>query len=152
MLSRLIISIIAIASLTSCIGYDVLSGSERVCDGSDIKCSKFVYKNKTDVLTQLGNPDKVVAKDGTVKWVFHKGCRYCENQISYRGILIGLLVPIPFVIPVGYNNTIFEFRQDDTVNKITFEQTENDAFLCGFVPAGHPNLGCYVMNSRKLNK
>lgn len=58
--------------------------------------------------------------------------------------MIGLIIPIPLLIPVGSNKNIFVI-EDNIIKKTIIRSTEtSSALLCGFVPVGHIGFGCYV--------
>jgi len=141
---RFISSLLILLNLTSCVGYGVLSGSKNICDPFDPKCSPYSYRDKSDILEQLGNPDKIFVDNNNEYWVYHKHCRYCPKQLAFRGIILGLIVPVPLVLPIGYNNVTFKFDKDKSIKTVTYEKTKDTAFLCGLILAGHAEFGCYV--------
>jgi hypothetical protein len=146
------ICVVIATSLTSCVGYDVLSGGKSTCEyyGNVYqKCDRGDLKDKNEVLNALGNPLKIVYENDTELYIYRKHCQFCDNQLSFRGIVLGLIVPIPLILPIGYNNATFEFDKTNRLKTITRETTENSAFLCGIIPAGHLGFGCYVDERRK---
>jgi hypothetical protein len=131
MFLKFIVLGVLIISLTACIGYDVMSGYSGTCD-RNCKGSWYSIGDKAGVSRVHGKPDHIIQKNGKEYWVYNK-------DIAFRGFILGLVVPVPLVIPVGFNKTIFEFENDTRINT-TYSVTQTSAAHMCILP-----FGCYYV-------
>lgn len=127
---KIIIVILMAINLTSCVGYSVLS---------EINASfnKYDAKDKSGILKILGKPAKIEFMNGKENWIYN-------DNLSFRGIVIGLIIPLPLIIPTGFNKTIFEFENDVLCNTTIQHTGTSPEHWCGFIPTGESiYFGCY---------
>lgn len=92
---------------------------------------------KRELLAAWGAPDEMILNGQGERWVYRTGLRW-------NGIVVfpGIILPLPFVIPVGWNTFTVEFQQD-TVQNITAVLNEvQGGGACTFVLV-HGGLGCH---------
>jgi len=122
--------------LTSCVGYSVLSGETTTSD-KNAKGTKYAINDKVDILQVHGKPTKIEFKDGKEYWTY-------KEKLAFRGVFLGLIIPVPLIVPIGFNKTIFEF-ENEIRSKTTVQHSKNSSeFWCGFIPTGEViAFGCY---------
>src|SRR6266498_3215366 len=87
---RFIIAVVLMLNLTACVGYDVLSGGKTICENfGDVyhKCTKGDFKDKSELLTALGNPDKIARDNDKELYIYKKQCQFCNKQLAFRGVV-----------------------------------------------------------------
>jgi hypothetical protein len=135
-MKKMLLVIAMTIHLTSCIGYSVLSGGTSICHKND-KGYMCPVKDKAGILQGYGKPHKIELKDGHEYWTYN-------NNIAFRGLIIALIIPIPLIVPTGYNKDVFEFDNDALINTMSGYSKIGSAFLCGFIPTGEGiTFGCY---------
>jgi hypothetical protein len=63
---------------------------------------------KADVLRAWGEPKQKLFLGVKELWVY-------ERNVAWRGFILWLYVPLPFIVPVGMNHTTVEFDKDAVV-------------------------------------
>jgi len=74
------------------------------------------FYSRDDILILWGKPDSKYSKNGIEYWKY-------KNEINFSGLLIGIIVPIPIMIPVGYNYTILAFNEYN-LESISYELSD----------------------------
>jgi hypothetical protein len=84
--------------------------------------------SKQDVLEEWGEPDHKREKGEFEVWRY----KDIPEQMSWTGVFLGLVVPLPLVVPTGYYETSMTFAGDILVDS---ERTHKTAagFLCGVI-------------------
>jgi hypothetical protein len=68
------------------------------------------------ILELWGEPNSKYVKEGVEYWKY-------QNEIGFSGVLIGLIIPIPIMVPVGYRYTILSFNEYYLEN-ISYEMSD----------------------------
>ncbi|MBI3585375.1 MAG: hypothetical protein HY096_15670 [Nitrospinae bacterium] len=123
--------------MTSCVGYAVVSSDDRSELDSNCRGNMYCINEQDSIKKVLGNPHKIIFENNKEYWVYNK-------KLALRGILLGLIIPVPLIIPVGYDKAIFEFENGKRTHTSVDNSKTTSAFLCGFILAGHAGFGCYV--------
>ncbi len=124
---RLTLLLVASFSISGCIGFTSHLGTEE-------STQQFAYydagrggfvKDKGDALKDWGEPISKVQLDasGSEEWSYQGG-------LAWRGFAIWLVVPIPFVAPVGYNNVKMQFSPTGELTRGTAELAEEKGIVC----------------------
>lgn len=127
-MKKIIFGIFMIMNLTSCVGYSVLTGETITREKTD-QGTKYTINDKAGILQMYGKPAKIETKDGKEYWTF-------KENLAVRGVVIALLVPIPLIVPTGYNHVVFEFEKDIRTRTTIQRNNNSSAFMCGFLPTG----------------
>jgi hypothetical protein len=123
---KIIVFVIAMTvSLTSCVGYAVLSGDKSEIP-KNAEGNMYAINDKAGILQVHGKPVKIEFKDGKEYWTYKK-------NIAFRGLIAALIIPIPLLIPTGYNKTVFEFNNDVRIKTTVEYSRTRSAFFCGFI-------------------
>lgn len=63
---------------------------------------------KADVLRMWGSPKQRIPLGERELWVY-------DRDLAWRGVILWLFAPIPFLVPAGMNTTTVEFQRDTVV-------------------------------------
>lgn len=131
-------ALVLLLQLTSCIGYAVVASGKPSEPYSNCPGGNTCTYVKDQIKKAYGKPDHIKVENGKEYWMY-------DSHLAFRGVLLGLVVPIPLLIPAGYDKTIFVF-ENEIFSHIVIENSDTiSAFLCGLIPAGHgTSFGCYV--------
>lgn len=69
---------------------------------------------KDEVLQVWGKPDTRLVSESNEIWTYHR-------ELGFSGPMIGVLFPIPLVVPVGYRDTRLHFS-GNTLTKVVLER------------------------------
>ncbi len=94
--------------------------------------------SKKDLLKAWGPPDERLVEAGQERWVYRDGLRW-------NGVFIfpGIIIPIPLVIPVGWNTFTIEFQEDTVSTIVTVVNEVKGGAACTFVLV-HGGAGCFL--------
>jgi hypothetical protein len=56
------------------------------------------------ILDLWGEPNSKYVRDGVEYWKY-------RNEIGFSGVLLGVIIPIPIMLPVGYRYTVLSFNE-----------------------------------------
>lgn len=92
--------------------------------------------SKNDLVAAWGPPDEQILDEGRQLWVYRDGLRW-------NGVFIfpGIILPIPLVIPVGWNTFTVEFQEDTVRNIVAVLNEVKGGGACTFVFV-HGGAGC----------
>lgn len=92
--------------------------------------------SKEDLLKAWGPPDERLVEAGQERWVYRDG-------LQWNGVFIfpGIIIPIPLVIPVGWNTFTIEFQEDMVSTIVTVVNEVKGGAACTFVFT-HGGVGC----------
>jgi len=93
--------------------------------------------SKEDLVKAWGQPDEKLVEHGRERWVYRDGLRW-------NGVFIfpGIIIPIPLVIPVGWNTFTIEFQEDMVSTIVTVVNEVKGGAACTFVLV-HGGVGCF---------
>ena len=94
--------------LAGCVGVTTALSTKETTHQSAYYLSHGDIKinDQASALRYLGEPEKIVnVQSGTEKWMYKK-------NVALRGIYIWLVIPLPLVLPVGYNDLSLFFSSD----------------------------------------
>ena len=104
--------------------------------GSDGVPAKFPVPTKAHVLDAWDKPDRVeTTSTADERWIY-------ETGIRWNGVVLFLGVPIPLLIPVGFDHLAIEYAGDAVVAVETLNNAPKAGGACGFVAAHHIEFGC----------
>jgi hypothetical protein len=89
---------------------------------------------REQIQTLWGKPKETGSSDG------HDFMTY-NRDLAWRGLMVFLIVPIPLLLPVGYNETTFFFEKERLV-KVHSDDWKSDIALCGLHSTGPDGFGC----------
>ncbi|MFT7099202.1 MAG: hypothetical protein ACJAS6_001076 [Rickettsiales bacterium] len=143
-LKNKLILVLATFLLQSCIGVSVVTEKEKVISYPQFEIGKarlnysdldFMRKmsyhkrshsprySKEDIRILWGDPDKITKNDDLEYWAY-------KREIGFSGVVIGAVIPIPLLVPVGYRDTVLVFK-DDKVQSIKKERGGHSyGFFC----------------------
>ena len=88
-----------------------------------------------DVVKVWGEPKKIKIKDGKFYLSYNR-------NIAIRGILaVVTIIPIPILLPVGFNETTLIFEKN-TLTTIMVEENKQNLFVCGLTSAAGADPFC----------
>ena len=92
--------------------------------------------SKDDLLRAWGLPDEKILEDGREQWVYRDGLRW-------NGVFIfpGIIIPIPLVIPIGWNTFTVEFHEDAVSTIVAVVNEVKGGGACTLVLV-HGGVGC----------
>jgi hypothetical protein len=141
-----VIAILVLCTLINgCVGVMAM-GTNKNNYGTNVRLIQFPHKelmkanspqkiSKEDVLKQWGEPQKKVKEDGELeRWIY-------ENNLAWRGIILGIIVPIPLIIPTGHCNTSLIFKGDQLIESESVTNS-SAAFYCAFGLSSNGPFGC----------
>jgi len=127
---RLLLNIVLICLLLitqGCIGFSVISKKELGVNYPNFKVnqerlsyqdihlqslaasapfpSHYAKYTKNDVLKMWGKPEKEEEKNDKSYWIY-------KREIGFSGVILGAIIPVPLLVPVGYRNTIMVFKDN----------------------------------------
>lgn len=93
--------------------------------------------SKEHLLKAWGPPDDKLVEDGRERWIYHDGLRW-------NGFFIfpGIIIPIPLVIPVGWNTFTIDLQEDTVSSIVTVVNEIKGGGACTFVLV-HGGVGCH---------
>jgi len=132
---RLTALVLLSAVLSACVGAMVVSEGSSIdkSPGLTLQRQRGVVDpygsgpsyTKFDVRKLWGEPD-AIAQSGSVEYWHY------NREIGWSGLLIGLVIPIPLMVPTGYRETILEFSGDNLL-KVDYRHTKGRGLLCGIL-------------------
>ena len=145
------------ASLTGCFGAGTVAGSTRSWDvnnpGESGLCPSNYEKmivacpikphpkarsvediTPTRLIDLWGIPQSEQLKAGLRTLTYRHG-------LAWRGITVFVIVPVPLLIPLGYNDAKFSFQNDHLVH-VEYTENQLDAAICGLHSEGPDGIGC----------
>ncbi len=125
--------IAVVVLLSGCIGVTNVTKAPTIterCDKPD-KCRQVIQgsntpsKNpqKTDVAAIMGKPYSIEKSDDKEKWSYKDG-------VAWRGIVVWLIAPLPLIAPVGKNDVVYEFKDDDLVSRTYVNEELHYTGIC----------------------
>lgn len=97
-------------------------GNVEICSTEEV--GKF---DRDKIIKFWGNPKKIYQENGNEYLAYN-------SNLAWRGlVLIIIVVPIPLVAPVGYNEIIFELR-NEKINRVFEEYGKSNIAACGLFP------------------
>ena len=66
-----------------------------------------------------------------------------NGDIAWRGLLVFAILPIPLMIPVGYNEIILSFENDRLI-EVNMEYGDGRFAICGLHSEGPDPIGCLI--------
>lgn len=91
----------------------------------------------TSIRTEWGEPDLVHDRSGTTYWHY-------KHQLEFAGLVLGAVLPVPLVVPIGHRETVFAISGDRVVQ---IEETYGAvSFACGIVFAPASEAACGEMD------
>jgi hypothetical protein len=133
---KLITILVLIIFLSGCVGIAVV-GTTKDTYGPNvtlheyrllIRTSSPQQVSKEDVLKKWGEPDQK-RKDGESEiWTY----KNIPEQVSWTGIVLGLIIPLPLVVSTGYHKTSMIFTGDLLTDS---DRTKKEAggFMCALI-------------------
>lgn len=118
--------------LTGCVGVTTALSTKKTTHQSAYYLSHGDMKidDQASALRYLGEPEKIVnLQSGTEKWTYKK-------NVAVRGIYIWLIIPLPLVLPVGYNDLSLFFSSDGTLIYATSESGNEKGCVTMFLLSG----------------
>jgi hypothetical protein len=122
---RLIALLLVFMQVSACVGAAFIHGRTREY-GQQLKEST-VQKTVEEILKKRGEPDKIRCADEKEWW-------YYDRKVAWRGpVLYLIIIPIPLLVPIGRNETVYEFHNGMLTNKVVKETTVSGG-SCGLLP------------------
>ena len=89
-----------------------------------------------DALFLWGEPDLKHEADNLIHLTYNR-------SFSWRGLFANILIiPIPLLVPTGYNNTVLIFDNNEMIGA-EVEYGKYHHILCGYHSTGPNGFGCY---------
>ncbi|WP_332855373.1 hypothetical protein [Duganella sp. S19_KUP01_CR8] len=154
---KLALLFMASYSLSGCFGagtvtektlgwYDNDAGNMALCPTSYekmiIACENKSLPNQTgaknikpDTLIRMwGAPNSENVINGVRTLTYRHG-------LAWRGLTVFVILPIPLLLPMGYNSAKFSFNNENLVH-VEYTYNELDATVCGLHSEGPDGVGC----------
>ena len=137
-----IISLIVILLFNNCVGIGIVYGHNYEAEYDEEYKPYNRYNqidcNKTNEINKLtytyGKPQIETQENGVEKYTF-------KEWFVFRGIVPMLIIPIPILFPIGYNEHIMLFEGNKCLS-YKYEYTTWEGFACGIENEGTMELGC----------
>jgi len=125
---KIIVAFLAVIQVSACIGTHFVH--RRTIEYGYPNQDTGLRETAEEILKYRGEPDKVRRIDEQEWW-------YYDRKVAWRGVVAWLIVPIPLLVPIGRNETVYEFNNGIRIDKVV-KDTGYSGFVCGaiFVPDG----------------
>ncbi len=109
----------------------------RCCTAKPLQNKKGYFRSnyppkkhytKQEFISFWGLPDKKEIKGKLEYWIYNRG-------LSWNGLTVWLVLPIPILVPTGYRKTTLIFEKD--IAKYSIFETSRTPFLGLFIPFGY---------------
>jgi len=99
---------------------------------------------KEKIIAFHGEPYKKIIDGNRETWYYKKG-------LAWGGIIPVVIIPIPLLLPYGYNETVIQLENDQQIS-IESDHTISPTAMCSLVPMmwlvhGSTNSWCHVFKS-----
>jgi hypothetical protein len=117
-----------VLAVPGCIGIVGVGDQE-----SELKYEEKDYIESNSFKDRHGKPARIELDNGKELWTY-------EDQVGdrrWRGVVLLSIIPLPLIVPVGYDNTTYIVEKGRIVSKLNRESQFIWGGLCGYI--WHPH-------------
>lgn len=122
--SRLVTGVLMAAMLSGCM---IGVSNNTFSQIGSVRNDQYNVSTRAEVLARFGKPLRVDAlPNGHEKYVY-------SGSLAWRGVVGMVILPVPLLLPVGFNELYFEFERERLV-RVTAEEMGSRFYGCMFPP------------------